>query len=273
MKIRQVDLTIACALFGVILGVHVEPVVAQETRAEVIRRRRPEAGPDAAAGERRRAVLDRLEDWGLITGAPRGVYPWFGSVYPGGGFAARRRSPQAVRRRRRAERVRRLFDRHVRSRRGRLALPTFASNRARRHAHRAGTSTRRTCGTSASATRRSKEDATRFGYTPTTGGARLDVDVSRYFSIGGGVELQPRRDVCRTDRAVDRERFSPANTPGLELAKFNYIKSTARAAFDWRRPLGYTGSWRTAIACSSTTSASATTISTRSSRSRRKRCS
>ena len=28
--------------------------------------------------------LDRLEDWGLITGSPRGFYPWFGSVYAAG---------------------------------------------------------------------------------------------------------------------------------------------------------------------------------------------
>ena len=66
------------------------PVAAQETRAEAIRQEQAEkqkalAPPRPNAAE---SLIDRLEDWGLIAGAPRGVYPWFGSVYPGGGFAA-----------------------------------------------------------------------------------------------------------------------------------------------------------------------------------------
>ena len=32
--------------------------------------------------------MNRLEDWGWLTGEPRGVYPVLDSVYPGGGFAA-----------------------------------------------------------------------------------------------------------------------------------------------------------------------------------------
>jgi len=63
---------------------------AQDTRAEVISQeqaaRQRELRPPQANGVER--LIDRLEDWGLIAGAPDGVYPWFGSVYPGGGFAA-----------------------------------------------------------------------------------------------------------------------------------------------------------------------------------------
>jgi hypothetical protein len=66
------------------------PVAAQETRAEAIRQEQAEkqkalAPPQPNAAER---LIDRLEDWGLIAGGPRGVHPWFGSVYSGGGFAA-----------------------------------------------------------------------------------------------------------------------------------------------------------------------------------------
>ena len=45
----------------------------------------------------------------------------------------------------------------------------------------------------------------------------------------------------RTSPSID-EDFSPANTPGLELSTFKYVKSSARAAFDWRRQPGYSGS-------------------------------
>ena len=66
------------------------PAMAQETRADVIQQEQAEKQqqirpPESNGLER---VLDRLEDWGFITGAPNGFYPWFGSVYPGGGFAA-----------------------------------------------------------------------------------------------------------------------------------------------------------------------------------------
>ena len=63
--------------------------MAQETRAEAIQQEQAEkvgvlAPPQLNRVER---VVERLERWGLLTGTPRGVYPWFGSVYPGGGFA------------------------------------------------------------------------------------------------------------------------------------------------------------------------------------------
>src|SRR5262245_30729952 len=62
---------------------------AQDSRADVIRQqqedRQHQLVPVQENGVQR--VLDRLEDWGVFAGQPRGVYPWFGSVYPGGGFA------------------------------------------------------------------------------------------------------------------------------------------------------------------------------------------
>ena len=81
------------AMFAVLMAslvVPPHPVAAQETRDEAIRQEQAEkqkalAPPRPNGAER---LIDRLEDWGLIAGAPRGVYPWFGSVYPGGGFAA-----------------------------------------------------------------------------------------------------------------------------------------------------------------------------------------
>src|SRR6185503_20643297 len=62
----------------------------QESRAEVIVQaqaaKQQQLEPPQPNGAER--FIDRLERWGLIAGEPRGLYPWFGSVYPGGGFAA-----------------------------------------------------------------------------------------------------------------------------------------------------------------------------------------
>jgi hemolysin activation/secretion protein len=86
-----------------------------------------------------------------------------------------------------------------------------------------------------------RDDATRFGYTPTTGGVRLDIDASRQFTIAGGVEYH---DIStsggRTSPSIE-QLFTPGDTPGLELSGFTYVNSRASAAFDWRRPLGYSG--------------------------------
>jgi hypothetical protein len=216
---------------------------AQETRAEVIRQeqaaRQQQLRPPEPNGVER--LIDRLEDWGVITGNPRGFYPWFGSVYPGGGFAAGvgARRPFAD------DASFNIFGgyswRTFSRVQADLALPTFARNRARftlsgryidapdvRH-FGVGNDT-------------VKEDETRFGYKPTTGGVRLDIDASTKFRLSGGVQYHDiTTSSGRTAPAIET-LFSPANTPGLELSDFKYLNSTASAAFDWRRPLGYSGS-------------------------------
>ena len=64
--------------------------IAQETRAEIIRQEQADKLRTVTPPELNRAekIVNRLEDWGLLTGEPRGVYPLLDSIYPGGGFAA-----------------------------------------------------------------------------------------------------------------------------------------------------------------------------------------
>jgi hypothetical protein len=215
---------------------------AQDTRADVIREeqaaRQQQLRPPESNGVER--LLDRLEDWGLITGAPRGFYPWFGSVYPGGGFAAGLGGRKAFG----DDGSLNAFGAYSINTFARgqvdLALPTFVRNRARitlsgryidapnvRHFGVGNES--------------QQDDQTRFGYTPITGGANLDIDVVGPLTIGGGVQYH---DITtsggRTYPSIE-DIFSPANTPGLELSSFGYVNATARAAFDWRRPPGYSG--------------------------------
>ncbi len=233
------------AILVATLGSLVAPLthaLAQETRAEAIRREQAEK-QQALAPPRPNGVerfIDRLEDWGLIAGEPRGFYPWFGSVYPGGGFAA----GAGVRKPFGDDGSLNIFGGYSIATFARaqadVALPTFARNHARvtlsgRYIDAPDV---RYFGVGNSS---NKDDVTRFGYTPKGGGARLDIDAGKYFSLGGGVNYTDiETSEGRTTPSIE-ERFTPVNTPGLGISKFTYINSTAQAAFDWRRPLGYSG--------------------------------
>jgi hypothetical protein len=234
---------IGIAIVGIAVSLSVRtPVMAQDTRAEVIRQEQAErqqqlTAPQPNGVER---FLDRLEDWGLITGSPRGVYPWFGSVYSGGGFAAGLggRKPFGD------DGALNVFGGYSIARFARaqadLALPTFARNHARitlsgRYIDAPDVRYFGVGNTSRN------DERTRFGYTPITGGLRLDIEAGKKLTFGGGVDYHDiSTSAGRTAPSIE-ELFTPANTPGLELSSFTYINSTARAAFDWRRPLGYSG--------------------------------
>lgn len=215
---------------------------AQETRAEAIRQAQADKQqelepPRPNTAER---FIERLEHWGLIAGAPRGVYPWFGSVYSGGGFAA----GAGVRKPFGDDGAFNVFGGYSINSFARaqadLALPTFAANRARvtlsgRYVDAPDV---RFFGIGNGS---QPENAARFGYTPKGGGARLDVQGGRRFVFGGGVEwLDIDTSAGRTAPSIE-DRFAPANTPGLGTSAFTYVTSTARAEYDWRRPLGYSG--------------------------------
>jgi hypothetical protein len=235
---------VALVMFAVSsLAVPPRHAAAQATRTQVIEQEQAEKQQEVAPPERNRAevIIDRLEDWGLLLGTPRGLYPWFGSVYPGGGFAAGGgfREPFGD------DGAVNVFGGYSLATFARaqadVALPTFAQRRARitlsgRYVDAPDV---RYFGTSNDSR---PEDLTRFGYTPKSGGARLDLDAGKYFSLGGGVTyLDIETSAGRTAPSIEG-RFSPADTPGLGVATFKYVTSTAQMAFDWRRPLGYSGS-------------------------------
>ncbi len=223
-------------------GLTPSSAAAQDSRAEVIAQaqaaKQQQLQPPRPNGAER--LIERLEEWGLIAGAPRGVYPWFGSVYPGGGFAAGAgvRVPfgddgafnvlggYSIASFSRADAT--------------LALPSFARGHARLTLSGSYIDAPdvRYFGVGNSS---DKDDLTRFGYTPIRAGAKLDITAGKYVSLGGGVTfLDVDTSAGRTTPSIE-ERFTPANTPGLGISNFTYINSTARVGVDWRRPLGYSG--------------------------------
>ena len=206
-------------------------------------------------------MIDRLEHWGLIAGAPRGVYPWFGSVYPGGGFAA-------------GAGVRKPFgDDGAVNVFGGYSITAFCAHEADagaavvargRAAHGVGTLPR--CSRREVLRHRPRLEQGRQDLFRLHADERRRTARRRRHQVfarwaAGSTIIDIERPLAAPGLSIE-ERFSPADTPGSS-SKFNYINSTARAAFDWRRRLGYSGT-ADCIASSSTTSASATTISTRS---------
>ena len=230
-------------VIAAVLLVASRPAIAQETRAEAIREQQAEKQRVVAppAWNRAEIIIDRLENWGFLTGDPRGVYPWFGSVYPGGGFAA----GAGVRKPFGDDGAVNVFGGYSIGSFWRAeanaALPTFAHNRARlslsgRYVDAPDVKYYGVGNDS------HKDERTSFGYTPAGGGARLDFEAGKYLSLAGGVNyLDIDTSSGKTGSSIE-ERFSPADTPGLELGSFTYINSTARAAFDWRSTPGYSGS-------------------------------
>jgi hypothetical protein len=202
---------------------------AQETRTELIRQEQADKQRGITPPRRNRgeAIIGTLEQWGIISGSPRGLYPWIGSVFPGGGFAA----GPGLRTTFGDDGAVSLFggasiSSFVRVQ-GDVALPSFARNRARvtvsgQYVDAPDVDYYGVGNFSSNAER------TQFGYKPKKGGAILDIDVSRHLSVGGGASY------------LDIQTSAP-NAPALELGDLTYITSTARASFDWREPLGYAG--------------------------------
>jgi outer membrane protein assembly factor BamA len=218
-------------------------VVAQETRTEIIRQAQTDKLRTVTPPELNHAekIVNRLENWGLLTGEPRGVYPLLDSVYPGGGFAAGlgARKPFGD-----DGAIGVIGSYSINSfwrARADVTLPSFASNRGR-VSLTAGYLDAPDVKYYGIGQDSDKDHKTSFGYTPLDGGARLDLDVARYLSVGGGVNyIDVKTNSGATGPSIE-ERFSPGNSPGLNLDQFKYVNSTARAVVDWRRQLGYAGS-------------------------------
>jgi hypothetical protein len=240
MKART-RLTLALTLLSIAAGA--AAANAQDTRADVIRQQQAErqqrvSPPQKNIAER---TLDRLEKWGFISAPARGVHPWFGSVYPGGGFAAGAGMRQEFGDDGALTVITGYSIRSSVLGQADLALPTFAKGRGKLTLsgqyidapdvkyYGVGNET-------------SKESRSHFGYTPTNVGTRVDFDISKHFKAGGEVSyLDVSTSAGSTAPSTDAQ-FGPADTPGLAFSQFTFINSTARAAFDWRKRLGYAGS-------------------------------
>jgi hypothetical protein len=236
------DARITLTTTTLLIAIAAAPAIAQDSRADAIHqqqsaRQQHLTPPQKTTGER---VLDRLDRWGLISGPPRGVYPWSGSIYPGSGFAAGVGARQAFG----DDGAVNVFSGYsvggsTIAQAG-VSLPTFASGRG----------TISLTGRYIDATDvkyfgvgndTSKDDRTRFGYSPTTAAARIDFELTDALTAGGEVAyLQAKTSGGKTAPSIE-ELYAPSDTPGLEQSQFDFVTTTAGVTYDARRRLGYGG--------------------------------
>ena len=233
---------IAALVIGAIFLVPAGQAMAQDTRAEVIRQEQADKLRVVAPPEKNRAekIIDRLEKWGWFTTEARGFYPIIDSVYSGGGLAAGLGGRTPIGDDGGINWTAAYSINSFWRTQTDVTLPSFASNRGR-VTLTAGYLDAPDVKYYGIGQDSAKEDKTFFGYAPFATGGRVDFGVGRYLSVGGGANYIDGTTIEGATGPSVETRFTPADTPGLELADFRYVNSTARAIVDWRQRPGYSG--------------------------------
>jgi len=200
-------------------------VFAQETREEELAAQQARKAADLRPYEPSK-VERRIERIGKLLDANRGpIYPFFGSVYSGGGLAlgvghTTRFGDTGQ------------FDAHIarsvrgfQTAEGTLTLPRFAHNRVRVELNASWLDVPRVA-FYANGNDSLKSDRTDLFYKKTTIGIATKLQASRFLTVGAGLD------------AINME----TGTSDAALAAANpfYRKSRIFAEFDWRQSPGYT---------------------------------
>lgn len=178
-------------------------------------------------------AVDLAED--LVLNPPR-VYPWFGSLYPGGLFAlgAGLRQPFGDTG---------LFDvhggwsfRNYTGVAGTLRLPALARGKVKFDVH--GNVVNAPSVLFTGVGQDTPNEQSFFKYSPITGGAGVTISPTKNFNFGAAADyLKANTGVAKRD-AVE-ERLDLIDAPGLGEDP-NYLVTKAFAEFDWRTSPGYT---------------------------------
>ena len=186
-------------------------------------------------------VFDRLEDWGVLTGTPKGVYPWGGSVYSGGGFALGAGYRRGYGDTGAVNVLGGYSIRNYRMGEVQVRLPELANRRVAFDLSGKWTDAPqvRYFGLGGDSDRANR---VAYGLELLSGGASVRVKPSSWFQAGGGVEYLEVTERAGAGRDTSIEQvFSAATAPGLGSDP-TYVRSRAFAIVDSRKRPGYTGS-------------------------------
>lgn len=217
-----------------------DPTQPIESRADAIAREQAAKVPQLAPYEPNKAER-WIQTAETILTSPPPVYPWFGSLYPGGLFAvgAGYRKPIGDTS---------LFDVHggwsVRNYKGAQALfrlPELARRRVRIDFKASVLDAPSVDYYGLGDVRDAK--ATTFAYRPTTIGATVTVKPAPRVTFGGGVDYVGIETGSGGRDSIEQQ-FTPATAPGLG-GDPNYLRTNLFAGYDWRLARGYTdrGGW------------------------------
>jgi len=178
-------------------------------------------------------AVDLAED--LVLNPPR-VYPWFGSIYPGGLFALGAGVRQAYG-------DTGLFDVHggwsFKNYTGvsaSLRLPALANNKVKFDVH--GNVINAPSVLFTGIGQDSPKDRSFFKYSPMTAGAGVTISPAKYFNLGAVADyMKANTGTAKRDPLEDR--FDLIDAPGLGEDP-TYLVTRAFAEIDWRTSPGYT---------------------------------
>jgi hypothetical protein len=213
------------------------PAAAQTTREALIVAEQAEKAAHLRPYEPTRAEAIVRRIGGALTGPPRGLYPWIGSIFPGGFLAAGPGYRRPISGAGAFDAQAAVSVKTYALLRATLALPPMWDRRVhlslqsqfidapRVRFHGLGQQSL-------------EEDATTFGYRPVRAGAWVGVAPVRVVTLGSGVDYLAIDTSRGRGRRPAADRFTPVEAPGL-LASPRYTVSRAFAAFDWRDAPGY----------------------------------
>jgi hypothetical protein len=215
------------------------PAEAQQSRAEQLAQEQAKKAEEVRPHTRDRGerLVDLAED---IFISPPKVYPFVGSIYPGGLLAAGPglRLPYGDTG---------LLDVHAawslknyKLVDANLKLPTFLGNRFRTDLHAQWMDAPQVAffGVGNDSL---KDDRTSYLYRPTSLGAGVVFEPVTFVSVGGGYQYLDANTGAGKGGTSIEARFTPFDTPALGN-DITYNRAHAFAAFDWRESPGYSRS-------------------------------
>lgn len=213
------------------------PAFGQESRAEELAQEQSAKSTNLKpyAPNRAERAIEMAEQFLLN---PSTLYPWFGSVYPGGWAAAgpglwlpygdtgllQAHAAWSIQ--------------NYRDLEARLRLPELLDRRLRIELHGQFLDAPKVAfyGVGTDTTETNK---TSYLYRPTTAGVLGTLKAHRHFSVGGGADYFKVETGSGESGVPIDESFTPETAPGLDADPL-YIRSNLFAAFDNRTSPGYT---------------------------------
>lgn len=231
---------VSCAILCLVLS---SPAITQQTETtsrdgEQVRLQAEKAnGLTSLVSNKAERTIITLEDIGLLGTPPRGPYPWVGSVFGGGGLSIGSGYRFAFADDGSANFLAGWSVKNYKLLQSNLTLPSFAGRRVHSSIDVKWIDAPKVSfyglGNNSS-----KSEKTSYLYRPTTVGATLAVNLTKWFSVGGGADFLNAQTGPGQIGASIEQIFTPLTTPGLG-AQIDYSVVRAIAGIDWRNSHPY----------------------------------
>ena len=189
-------------------------------------------------GNRAEQAILKIQRMGILGNAPRGLYPWFGSVLGGGWLAAGAGYKSNIGETGSFNMLGGWSLKNYKLLQSNLILPKFGAGRLRASLDAKWIDAPKVSfygiGNNSN-----KDNKTSYLYRPARLGGTGGVSITDWFTVGGGYDYLDVQTGSGTDGKSIEEIFTPATVPGLGK-RASYGVGRAFAAIDWRTSPAYT---------------------------------